>query len=151
MIPLINFFCLGALIGESFNLVLLLDLKIQIFPYKNLDLNFDSPRNWRVCTCSQVTRGKRFNFKKFVLKTTSLGHFIGIGTTRGSCIMKEVVQGSLIVHTCTNPPLPLLSKAVGMVNINLLIGLNYVVQLEGPLMQIEKVLINDCLTVSNIS
>ena len=65
--------------------------------------------------------------------------------------MKEVVKGSLIVHTCTNPSLPLLSKAVGMVNINLLIGLNYVVQLEGPLMQIEKVLINDYLTVSNIS
>ena len=84
----------------------------------------------------------------FVLKTTSLGHFIGIGTLSGSCIMKEVVQGSLIVPTSSSS---LLSKAVGIVKINHLIGLNYAVELEGPLMQIEKVLINDCLTVSNLS
>ena len=31
------------------------------------------------------------------------------------------------------PPLPFLSNAAGMVNMNYLIGLNYVVELEGTL------------------
>ena len=34
---------------------------------------------------------------------------------------------------------------------NYLIGLNYVVELEGTLIYIEKVLINDCLTALNES
>ena len=55
--------------------------------------------------------------------------------------MKEVVQGGLVVHTCTHPPLPLLSNAAGMVNMNYLIGLNNVVELAGTLIQIGKVLI----------
>ena len=96
------------------------------------------------------TRGA-FNFKMFAPKTTLLGYFISINTKRRSCIMKEVVQGGLVVHTCTHPPLPLLSNAAGMVNMNYLIGLNYVVELESTLIQIEKVLRNDCLTVLNES
>ena len=90
-----------------------------------------------------------FNFKMFVPKTTLPGNFISIGTKSGSCIMKEVVQGVLVVYICTHPPLPLLSNAARMVNINYLTGLNYVVELEGTLIQIEKVLINGCLTVLN--
>ena len=92
-----------------------------------------------------------FNFKMFVPKTTLLGHFISIGTKSRYCIMKEVVQGGLVVLTWTHPPLPLLSNVAGMVNMNYLIGLNYVVELEGAHIQIEKVRINDCLTVLNES
>ena len=55
------------------------------------------------------------------------------------------------VDTRTRPPLLLLSKAAGMVNINFLIDLTYVVKLKSTLMQIEKVQINDCLTVLSVS
>ena len=92
-----------------------------------------------------------FDFKMFVHKTTLLGHFISIGTKSSSFIMKEVVQGGLVVHTCAHSPLPFLSNTAGMVNINYLIGSNYVDELEGTLIQIEKILVNDCLTVLNES
>ena len=65
--------------------------------------------------------------------------------------MKELVQGGLVVHTCTHSPLPFLSNTGGMVNINDLIGLNYVDEREGTLIQIEKILVNDCLTILNES
>ena len=48
------------------------------------------------------------------------------------------IQAGPVVYTCTHPALPPLSKAEGMVNINYLNGLNYVVELKGTLMQIEK-------------
>ena len=65
--------------------------------------------------------------------------------------MKEVVQRGQVIQICTHSPLLLLSNAAGMVNMNYLIDLNYVVELEGTLIQIEKVLIHDCLTVLNES
>ena len=74
--------------------------------------------------------GGAFSFKMFVPKTTLLGHFFIIGTKSGSCIMKAVFHGSLVACTCTHSPLPFLSNAAGMVNMNYLIGLNYVVELE---------------------
>ena len=74
-----------------------------------------------------------FSFKMFVPKTTLLWHFVIIGTKSGSCIMKAVFHGGLVARTCTHTPLPFLSNAAGMVNMNYLTGLNYVVELEGTL------------------
>ena len=78
------------------------------------------------------TRGA-FSFKMFVPKTTLLWHFVIIGTKSGSCIMKAVFHGGLVARTCTHTPLPFLSNAAGMINMNYLTGLNYVVELEGTL------------------
>ena len=63
------------------------------------------------------------------------------------------VQGGPVAHTCAYPSIPLLPKAAEMGNINYLSGLNYVVELKGTLMQVEKVLkkkVAYVLTLSNI-
>ena len=76
-----------------------------------------------------------------ILTVQGTGVFVVIiGTKSGSCIMEAVFHGGLVARTCTPtlpPPLSLsllfLSDAAGMVNMNYLTCLNYVVELEGTL------------------
>ena len=112
MISSINFFCQGTITVKASSCCHWWISRSQFFPIK---------------------------FLADILTVQGTGVFVVIiGTKSGSCIMEAVFHGGLVARTRT-PTLPpslsllFLSDAAGMVNMNYLTCLNYVVELEGTL------------------